>query len=139
MTNYGFPSSLRYDATDGRGYFIIYYRSIIMGFVRTFKRRFRVSCIIIAFFGICFLVGCGSKLTTHAYPLGRYPKVTERIVSEIAGDEVRKHRHTEQKQGRFILEMFDDHVVVKTTAEGHRQIKADLKRLEGEPTGAGED
>jgi hypothetical protein len=111
-----------------------------MTFVNNVKRRFRRSCIIIAFFAMCFLVGCGSKLTTRAYPLGRYPKVTEKIVHEIATDEARKHIDDEQKQSnRMLLQMFDDHVVVKTTPEGHRQIKAELKRLEGQSTAPRED
>ena len=103
-----------------------------MTFVNNVKRRFRRSCIVIAFFAMCFLVGCGSKLTTRAYPLGRYPKVTEKIVSEIITDEAIKHVDDEQKRpSRMLLKMFDNHIIAKTTSEGHRQIEAELKRLEG--------
>jgi hypothetical protein len=110
-----------------------------MAFVKNVKRRVRSSCIIIAFFGMCFLVGCGSKLTTRSYPLGRYPKVTKKIVDEIITDEIRKHLDAEQNRGRFLLQTFDEHIVVKTTSEGHRQIKAELKKLEGQSTAPRED
>ena len=112
-----------------------------MTFVSNVKRRVCWSFIVIAFFAMCFLAGCGgSKLTTRAYPLGRYPEVTKKIVSEIVSDDLVKHRHAEQRRsGRMLYETFDDHIVAKTTAEGHRQIEASLKNLEGQSTAPSED
>lgn len=112
-----------------------------MIFANNIKRRFHRSCIIIAFFAMFFLVGCDSaKLTTRAYPLGRYPKAAEVIVIEIATDELRKHPHAEVKRpNRMLAKTVDEHIVVKTTPEGHRQIKASLKDLEGQPTAPRED
>jgi hypothetical protein len=107
-----------------------------MTFVNNVKRGFRRSCVIIAFFAMCFLVGCGgTQLTTRAYPLGWCPKATEAIVNEIVVDEARKHLDGYQQQsGQFLTKSFPEEklLVVKTTPEGHRQIEASLKHLEGQ-------
>jgi hypothetical protein len=111
-----------------------------MTFVSNVKRRFRRSCIIIAFFAMCFLVGCGSKLTTRAYPLGRYPETTKAIVDEIATDEIAKHIDEEQQRpSRKLYTLTAEHIVVKTTLEGHRQIEASLQDIEEQPTAPRED
>ncbi len=114
-----------------------------MTVVNNVKRRFRRCCVIMTIFAMCFLVGCGgSKLITRAYSLGQYPKTTEKIVKEIAIGEVVKHRIRPQggREAIIIGPMTDENcIVVKTTLEGHRQIEASLKHLEGQLTTPRED
>lgn len=112
-----------------------------MTFVNNVKRGFHGSCVIVVFFAMCFLIGCnGAKLITRAYPLGRHPETTKAIVEEIAIDEAVKHVDNEQERPtRTLIKITDEHILVKTTSEGHKQIEASLKHLEGQSTAPRED
>lgn len=78
------------------------------------------------------LTGCaGSTVTTRSYAVGEYPRTTELIVESIVKDQNKQHlektgKSSEKETGYEDIRN-ERTIVVRTTEEGHRQIKEAIR------------
>ena len=95
---------------------------------------FAVSCVAIC---LLILTGCSvANLQSRAYVLGGNAETQKVLIDQIVRRETKRHykaimRATQNKTITVMDPVEEDGVlVVQTTPEGHREIKAALKELE---------